>query len=170
MAASRIRSRSSGLALNLELDGFDRTAAEFREVRRRLTKDLVEVERQAAERAVLPAAKQSASRFKVAGESIGSHLVVRKLRSGPQLTTNFRGIRARAAGLTEFGGTIRTPILPKKGRALVVNGHPVANVRTIRHYRARHYLTDAAHAQLGEFGERVRDDIVEFFAPPFEQA
>jgi hypothetical protein len=169
MASSRVRSRASGLTIGVEADGFDRTAREFKEVRRRITKDLVEVERQAAEHTVLPEAKHNASRYKVAGDSLGSHLVVRKARSGPQLTTNFRGIRARAAGLLEFGGTVRTEIRPVRKRALLVNGQPIAIVRTARVYRARHYLTDAAHGRLDEFGEHVRDAIVDFFGPPFDR-
>jgi hypothetical protein len=35
-----------------------------------------------------------------------------------------RGIRARAAGLLEFGGTIRTPIIAKPKRALLDQRQP----------------------------------------------
>jgi hypothetical protein len=163
MAAGRVRSRASGVSLSVEMDGVDRTAREFRDVRRRITRELDEVERRAAEQSVLPEAKLKAGRFSVDGESVGSHLVVRRARNGPELTTNLRGIRARAAGLLEFGGTVRTPIVPTKKKALLVNGHPVAIVRNARHYRAHQYLTDAAHASLDEFGGNVRDRIVEFF-------
>jgi hypothetical protein len=90
--------------------------------------------------------------------------VVRKSAKGPYLTTSFRGIRARAAGLQEFGGTIRTPIVPKRKKALLINGSPRAIVTKARHYRARHYLSDAAEQQLGMFGEHVRDEIVTCFS------
>jgi hypothetical protein len=85
-------------------------------------------------------------------------------------------MRARAAGLLEFGGTVRTPLRPKPGRstptgrppALNVNGSPRAVVRTARHYRARRYLQDAVDERLPMFGEHVRDEIVGFFHDPFD--
>jgi hypothetical protein len=168
MARSRVRSRASGLALGVEVDGLDRTSREFKEVRRRIARELADVEAQAAERTVLPTAKRAANRYKVDGEPIGSHLVVRRRARGPELTTNFRGIRARAAGLLERGGTVKTPILPKKAKALNINGSPRAAVRSARHYRARLFLQDSVDEQLHTFGEHVRDAIVDFFGEPFE--
>jgi hypothetical protein len=41
-------------------------------------------------------------------------------------------------------------------------------VTKARHYRAHHYLQDAAYGALDEFGADVRDRIVEFFTAPFE--
>lgn len=164
MATSRIRSRSSGLALSVEVDGLDRTMREFKEVRRRIATELAQVEQAAAEHAVLPEAKAKAARFKIAGENLAGHVIVRKAAKGPYLTTNMRGIRARAAGLLEYGGTVRTPVLPKKRKALLINGSPRASVRNARHYRGRHYLASAADERLGEFGAHVRDAIVDFFS------
>jgi hypothetical protein len=168
MAASRVRSRASGMVLGVDVD-LERTSREFKEVRRRVATDLALVEQAAAEATVLPAAKASASRFKVDGESIGTRVIVRKSAKGPYLTTNMRGIRARAASLLEFGGKVKTPIMPKhkarSGRpgALLVNGSPRATVRSVRHYRARRYLRDAVDERLEAFGEHVRDAIVDFF-------
>jgi hypothetical protein len=89
-----------------------------------------------------------------------------------------RGMRARAAGLLEFGGTVRTPLRPKPGRSpdttgrppalSNINGTPRAVVRTARHYRARRYLQDAVDQRLPMFGEHVRDEIVAFFHDPFD--
>jgi hypothetical protein len=162
MATSRVRSRASGQLLTLDVD-LDRTSREFKEVRRRVKADLALVEQAAAEATVLPAAKANAARFKVDGQSVGDRVIVRKSAKGPYLTTSLRGIRARAAALLEFGGTVKTPIVPKHGKALVINGSPRAIVRNARHYRARHYLTDAVDERLGEFGDHVRDAIVDFF-------
>lgn len=168
MARSRVRSRTSGLELGVEVEGLDRTSREFKEVRRRVARELADVEARAAERTVLPEARQKANRYKVDGEPIGQRLVVRRRARGPELTTSFRGLKARAAGLLERGGTVKTPIVPKHGKAILVNGSPVAIVRTARHYRARHFLQDAVDEQLRMFGEHVRDEIVDFFGEPFE--
>lgn len=165
MARTRVRSRAAGdLALDVEVEGLEKTTREFRAIRQRIARQLRDVEARAAETTVLPDAKRNASRLKVDGDQVSGRLVIRRSAKGPYLTTSFRGIRARAAGLQEFGGTVRTPIVPKRKKALLVNGQPVAIVRKARHYRARHHLTDAAHEQLGQFGEHVRDEIVTYFS------
>jgi hypothetical protein len=169
MAASRVRSRAGGLSLGVEVDGLDRTAREFKEVRRRVARELADVEARAAEQdraARRPSARRTGTRSTASRSA--AHLVVRRRARGPELTTNFRGIRARAAGLIEHGGTVKTPILPKKAKALNINGSPRAAVRTARHYRAHRFLQDSVDEQLHMFGEHVRDAIVDFFSEPFE--
>jgi hypothetical protein len=168
MATGNVRSRASGVALSVELDGFDRTAREFRAVRQRVKRELVEVERQAAEQPRCSRTPSARPPAQDRGESLGAHLVVRKRASGPYLTTNLRGMRARAAGLIEFGGTVRTPIVPQAQEGAADQRQPPRDRPQRRHYRAHHYLQDAASERLGEFGEHVRDAIVDFFNDPFE--
>lgn len=163
MARSRIRSRGTGLSLDVDLDELRRPAVAFRDVRRQIARDFDQTQAVAAERTVLPDARQRAGRYKVEGESVGPSLIVRRARRGPYLTTVLRGQRGRAVGLLEFGGTVRKVILPKRKKALTVNGQPVAVVRTPRHYEARHFMQDAAHARLSDFGDEVRDLLVDVF-------
>jgi hypothetical protein len=124
MGRSRVRSRASGMDFDLDVDGLERTSREFKAVRQQVTRDLRAIEVRAAEETVLPAAKSRAARFKVEGEDVGQHVIVRKSAAGPYLTTNFRGMLARAAGLLERGGTVKTPIVPKNGRALADQRQP----------------------------------------------
>jgi hypothetical protein len=55
---------------------------------------------------------------------------VRKIRGGARLTSKLRGVRARAVGLLEFGGTVRQAITPHNKKALMIPGsaHPIARV------------------------------------------
>ena len=168
MAVSRVRSRAGGIALSVEVEGFDKADRAFRDVRRRVARELAGVEKKAAETTVLPAAKAHAGGLRIDGQAIPGRLVITRSRSSPALTTSFRGTRAAAAGLLEFGGTVRAPIIPKHAKALTINGEFRSIVRTARHYRARRYLQQAAQERVGAFGEQVRDEIVRFFGDPFE--
>jgi hypothetical protein len=169
VARSTIRS-ATGLRVNVEVEGLERTDRAFKDVRNRAARNLREIQQHAAEEEVLPRAKRKASGLKVAGQSAPGRFVITKgLRNSVVLTTSLRGVRARAVGLIEFGGTVHTPILPKKKKALAFGGRFAAKVTTVRHYRARLYMTKARDEGLRAFGENVRDRLVgEFAAEGFE--
>lgn len=125
----------------------------------------------AAEREVVPAARRRAPRR---SGRLAASIVARPARGTVMLTTSLRGKQARAAGLLEFGGTVRKSIRPRRkwskrgGRshraAVVVNGQPVAAVHTPRRYKARHYLTTARDERIGQWGEALRPAILKAFS------
>lgn len=169
MAVARIRSRTSGMTVRLDWDGVDRTVKAFRDVRRDLSRELTELERDVGERVVLPWVRLKAGHLKVDGRSVADTLAVRRRRSAPYITTTMRGLRGRAVGLQEFGGTVRTPIRPRRAKALAINGNVRAVVTTARHYRAARFMQDGVAASQHAFGSEVRDEIVDrFFRPHFE--
>lgn len=163
MARARVRSRGTGLAVDIDVD-LERTSRAFRDVRRDIGRDFDQVLADAAEAVVLPEARRRAGNLKVEGTPVGPALVIRKRRSAPYMTTRFRGRKGRAAGLQEFGGVVRTEIRPKRGKAVVVNGQPVARVTKARHYRAHKFMYGSVDAKLDVFGERVRHELVNVFA------
>lgn len=162
MAVARVRSRGAGITVDVDVD-LDRTTRAFRDVRRDIGRQFDQVLAEAAEAVVLPEAKRRAGHLKVEGESTAGALIVRKRRTAPYLTTKFRGRKARAAGLQEFGGVVRTEILPRKKKAVVVNGQPVARVTKARHYRAHRFMIDAVDAKVDVFGDRARNELVAIF-------
>lgn len=168
MARARIRSRGTGMSVTVDVD-VDRTTRAFRDVRRQISRDFDQVQADAAEKTVLPEAKRRAHGLRVEGQSTAAMLVVRKRRTAPFMTTRFRGRKARAAGLQEFGGTVRTEIRPRHRKAVVVNGQPVAVVRTAREYRGQKFMFGAVDARMDEFGREVRESLVDvFFRQGFE--
>jgi hypothetical protein len=62
MAGTRVRSRAAGgdFALDVQIDGLDRTSREFKTIRQRISRELRDVEARAAEDVVLPDAKRAA--------------------------------------------------------------------------------------------------------------
>lgn len=164
MAKVRVRS-AGGLALEVEIEDVEATEHGLRDVRRTIARRSDELAVESAVHTILPEARRRASRLRIAGDSLAAALVVRRRRAAAVITTTLRGTKARAAGLLEFGGTVRAPIEPKgRKRALAFGGqHPVARVRTARHYRAQHYMTASVQSQLDEFGGDLRDRIVEVF-------
>jgi hypothetical protein len=163
MARSRIRSRGTGLSLDIQVDTAAADRA-FRAVKRDIGRAFDQILANAAEHTVLPDAQRRAGNLKIEGDSTAAGLVVRKRRTAPFLTTRFRGRKGRAAGLQEFGGVVRTEIRPRRKKAVVVNGQPVARVTKARHYRAHKFLFGAVDANLDEFAQQARDDLVDIFA------
>jgi hypothetical protein len=163
MAFARVKSRGTGVTLDIEVDSAT-TVRALRDVRRQIGKDFDQVMAMAAEEVVLPDARRRAGHLKVGEASVAAALVVRKRRTAPYMTSRLRGSKARAVGLLEFGGTVRAEIRPRHGKALVINGQPVARVTKARHYRAHRFMYGAVDAKVDVFGDRVRDELVAFFA------
>lgn len=162
---ARARIRSGGLIMDVELEGLEATERAFRDVRTQVARGADAEAVQAAKLTIMPAAKRRAGNLKVAGASIAESLYIRRIRGGARLTTRLRGIRGRAVGLLEFGGTVHAPIRARKRKAIFIPGsaHPVSVVRTAREYRARRFMVGAKEEKLGAFERELRDRIVGFF-------
>ena len=141
----------------------------FKAVRRDANRAMRSGMVQAANRAVLPYARQIAPRRR---GTLAASLIARRAGGGVVLTTSLRGMLGRVAGLLEFGGTVRKEIRPRRKRArtdhsrhaaLAFGGRFAANVKTPRHYRARRFLTRAAEARRDEFGQELVPSILATF-------
>lgn len=166
MARAKVRSSSAGVTLTVEVEDVERTEQAFKDVRNRIARSMRDLVAAAGEQTVLPQAQRGAAGLEIDDQPIGARLAIVKGRGNSAvLTTRFRGLRSRAVGLLEFGGTVRTEIRPKGKKALSFGGgHPVAVVRTARQYRARLFMTDAASEARDEFGADVRDRLVDVYA------
>jgi hypothetical protein len=129
----------------------------LRDVKRRSAGTSTRSSRSRPSDTVLPDARRRAGNLKIEGDPIAAALVVRKRRTAPFMTTRFRGSQGPGGGLLEFGGTVRAEIRPRRKKALVVNGQPVARVTKARHYRAHKFMFGAVDAKLDVFGDRARD-------------
>ena len=141
----------------------DRATDEFKAARRDVNRRLREGLRVAGEQVALPAAKRNAGNLKVDGQPVAASLTIRATTRDALLTTKMIRLKARAVGLQEFGGVVSTVILPRRGRAVVVNGHPVSVVTTPRHYTGQKFMTRAVENNRDRIALRVRDEIMHAF-------
>lgn len=168
MAAARssLRVGGTGMRVYVEMDGVERTAAVFKKARRETGLQLRQAIVDAATEEVLPLARTNASNLKVAGRGVAGTLVVRKgAGNTAYMTSTMRGKFGRAFGLQEFGGTVKTRLVPKKKRALVVNGQPVASVDTPRHYKGKKFMLRAVDSRRDRIAEATLRHIMRVFDP-----
>ena len=155
-----------GVRIAVSVDA-ERASLQFKEARHEVNSRTREGLRLAGERVALPEAKLRAGNLKVAGVVTASTLIVRPTTRDAYLTTSLKGKAGRAVGLQEFGGVVSTLIVPKNRQAVVVNGQPVAQVATPRHYTGRRFMTSAVAAKKQDIAEAVRDEILKAFEPEF---
>lgn len=139
-----------------------RTTQTFKRARRDIDRRKKTGLRRAGERATLPAARRAARRE--AGPA-GEALEV-KARSSHAFLTGRTLRQGRIIGLHNFGGVVRAPIKPRRGkRAVVVGGQPVAQVTTPRVYRAKHFLEHAVDQTLPAFEQVLLTEVMKAFNP-----
>lgn len=158
---ARRASTGGAIQITAKVDA-DRTTETFKRARRDIGRRKKTGLKRAGERATLPAARRAARRE--AGPA-GDALVVRARSSHAYLTARSARL-GRIIGLHNFGGVVRAPIKPKRGkRAVVVNGQPVAQVTTPRVYQAKHFLERAVEQTLPEFEGILLTEIMAAFDP-----
>jgi hypothetical protein len=140
-----------------------KTSDQFVQARRDINLRLKEGLKAAGEEVALPKARLLAGNLKVAGVPTASSLVVKARARDAVLTTNMRGKLARAVGLQEMGGTVKTPILPRRKKAVVVNGQPVAKVTTPRHYEGRRFLMLSVETQREQIDSAILRHVMRSF-------
>lgn len=124
------------ITVKVEDEGVKRA---LRESRRDIDKDVRRELKDAAEIATLPIARSLGPSF------AASTFAIRAGRRQVSLTTKARGMTRRIVGLLEFGGTVRTTILPRRAKALAIPGIGFrAAVRGPRRYRAKRFMQTAA--------------------------
>lgn len=150
------------IRVNVKVDAAKATE-EFKQARRDINSRLKAAMERAGKRVVLPEAKRRVGGLRVEGVSVASSLVIRARSTTAFLTTSLRGRKARAVGLMEYGGTVHSPVLPKKKKAVVVNGQPIAAMTTPRHYRPRLFLTTAVHSNLPKTERVILEEVMHAF-------
>lgn len=125
----------------------------FRKARREINARTRQGMVKAGEETVLPRAKTLAGNLRVNRRSVAGSLIVRATARSAYLGSQLRGQNNRTVGLQNYGGTVTTPILPKRGKqAILVNGSPRARVTTPRHYTGRRFLNRAVEERIDEYG------------------
>jgi hypothetical protein len=159
------RTRNTGaLVVGVKVD-VERASEEFRQIRRDADQRLREALRVAGEKDILPRAKARAGGLAVTSLSgaktrTASTLVVKPRAREAILTTSIGGKLGRAVGLQEFGGDVSTTILPRKKKALTVNGQPVASVSGTRHHHPHRFMLGAVDQGLDAFtGTLLRETM-----------
>lgn len=154
-----------GVALKVNMTGVERLSEEFKTARRSIVANSHRIVGEVGAETIVPGAVALAPSF------IKSTLVVKPgVRNSAYLTSILRGKRGRAVGLLEFGGTVRTTILPKHkgsgkhGAALGFRGGQVAvaAVYTPRKYRGKHFMTRAVESGAGVFTEMLADRLAAY--------
>lgn len=148
-----------GVRIEVHVDAAKATE-EFQHARRDMDKRLRVGLRTAGEKVALPEARRRAP---TKTGRLRSSLTVKSRARDAVLTTSLTGKKARYVGLLEYGGTVRTTIEPKRKKALIVNGQPVARVTGERHYRARHFLSGAVDARREQIQQALLDETMKAF-------
>lgn len=140
--------------LRVEAD-VDATVAALKASRRQMNQDFKAALLDAGHMVSLPAARS------VGPKAIRSSLVAKATTRSAYVTTLARDDRRRAIfALTEFGGTIKAPVLPKHAKALrYANGRFSAATRGPRHYKGSHRMRKAVQARFPAFERRVVRDL-----------
>jgi hypothetical protein len=147
----RLMARAGGIEFRVTVEDAAVLAA-LREARKEIAQDVKRELLEIAQRVVVPAAKQ-----RVPGHW-GPRVTARSTTTNAYLTTSLRGMQARAFGLLEHGGTVRTPIRPRRRQALAIApGIVRAAVTAPRHYVARQWLQKAVESQR----QRIEDELAE---------
>lgn len=136
----------------------DRASEGFKQARRDINGQLRDALKAAAEKEALPATR------KVAWSFIRPLLIARATTRSAYVTT--RGARAlgRAGGLLEFGGTVRTLLIPKKAKALALGPDLIrARVEGPRHYKPTLRLTRAVDARIEQIEQTMLQEIIQAF-------
>lgn len=118
-----------------------------------------------AERHILPKAKAEAPRF------IAPSLVIRSSGSGARLTTRWRGKKRAIVGVLSFGGTISTPLRPRRARALKLrDGSFVMRVDGPRTIRAKRFMQKGVNRGFRRFVAQVDHDVTQMLRSRIEHA
>lgn len=139
-----------------------RTEAAFKAARREINAQVRDGLRRAAQTAVLP-------RVKILAPSVvRENLVARATSRRAYITVAGPREKDRIAGLLNYGGIVRTPIRPKKGRAIsfAPGGGPRiarAGVNTPRHYTGKHFIEAGVTASVGRIEDVMLAQILDAF-------
>jgi hypothetical protein len=136
----------------------DKASGEFRQARRDINHQLRQALKKAAEHDALPAARVAAPAFAV------PYLIAKATSRSAYITA--RGPRwvGRALGLLEYGGTVRTPIVPRDAEALSIGPDiAVARVDTPRHYHPSLRLTKAVELRRPRIEESILREVMHAF-------
>jgi hypothetical protein len=173
MARGNVRAGGTGLQLGIDLKEVDQSSQIFRDARNRIARELRTEMVGAATEIVVPSARRRAGRLRGRRQRIAENIVARKGTGNTiYLTTGLRGMDARIAGLFEFGGTVHTPIRPRRragagghAPAIMTPYGPRAAVLGPRHYHGEHFLERARDEKLDAYAQDVRDRLVTRFEP-----
>lgn len=154
------------MALNVKVQVDDRAVRDaLRATRRNIRQDVKRTFDDAARRHTLPAARRLAPGFAAAS------MTTRGTTNGAWLGTAARGKARAVVAVANFGGTIRTPIIPKRGKALAFQGRGrfgrrgtggtvfAARVDTPRKIRGLHWMEKAVDRTVRPFARQVEADL-----------
>lgn len=133
----------------------DELLRQLRDSRREMNATVKNALVEAARKSALPLAKRAAPR------KFAPAITVKASARDAYITTQGPRLIGRIVGLLEFGGTVRTPIVPQQAKALSFGGRFVARVDTPRRYQGKAFLQTAAHAAKPAMETYIRDHVAD---------
>lgn len=155
---------SGGFGFRVTIDDGAVLAA-LRDARREIGQDVRRELLEVAERVALPIV-----RGHVPGRW-GRSVIVKASTRNAFLTTSLRGMQRRTFGMLNFGGISRSPIRPRRAKALAVGpGIIRASVTRPRKYAARHWIEKGAQAARGRFQAEMAERVEKILRDRIEGA
>lgn len=141
-----------GFEITIEVKS-EEVMAGLRAQRRAIGQDIKRLTGSAAKDQVLPYTKA------IAPSITRGNLDSRSTTRGAYLTVKGRGQRRAIAALLNFGGTIRTPIVPKRKKALHWGNVYTAKVTAPRKIAGKHFLERSVRVRLPAFADQVEREL-----------
>lgn len=141
-----------GISITFTIDSDD-VREGLRAQRRAIGQDVKRTTGDAARKVTLPVAKQDAPTV------IRQTLTARSGTGGAWLTTTARGKRRAIVAVTNWGGTIKTEILPRRRKALKFGGRYAARVTAPRTVKGTRYMENAVKKTLPRYVDQVERDL-----------
>lgn len=109
--------------------------------------------------AVLPRVRE------VAPSIVKPWLTIKSTQTRVYVTTRGPRVQDRITGLLNFGGDVKTTILPTKKSAIYIPGSfsPIAAVRSPRHYTAKRFIETGVAAAMPSVESTMASQVLDSF-------
>jgi len=157
-----LNAKDTPIRIEVKVTGAERTSDAFKKARRQMYREVRRGLKSAGEETILPVARRLAAH----SSPVNPNNVVVKTTAQYAYLTGKTKKSNRIIGFLNFGGSqpgagdSNLPLLPRKKRALVVNGQPVANVKTRRRIKGKHFLEQARAAQFDNYADVLTKKFV----------
>jgi len=146
------------MKITTKITGLDEQIKALKKAQRMVTAEAGKIMRKTAREVAVPEVREIASRNVPAKFRNGATVKAVPSRNYVYITAT-KSRAGKVVGLLNWGGKVKSPILPRKGRSLIINGRHVKSVKTVRVYTAKGFLEQAATQLKEPFTEALHKEL-----------